>query len=58
MFDPTAPYADSQGMVARPNVDLASEIIQQILARYSFAANAQVVRADTKMTAALLDIRA
>jgi flagellar basal-body rod protein FlgC len=54
-YDPTAPYADGNGMVASPNVDLASEIIQQLLARYSFAANAQVVRTDAQMTAALFD---
>jgi len=58
MFDPTAPYADGHGMVASPNVDLASEIVQQLMARLSFAANAQVIRADSKMTASLLDITA
>jgi flagellar basal-body rod protein FlgC len=58
VFDPTAPYADSEGMVASPNVDLAGEIVQQMMARISFAANAQVVRADARMTASLLDITA
>ena len=58
MYDPTAPYADSHGMVASPNVDLASEIVQQLMARVSFAANAQVIRADSKMMASLLDITA
>jgi flagellar basal-body rod protein FlgC len=56
MFDPTAPYANGNGMVATPNVDLASEIIQQILARYTFAANAQVVRVDMQMAATLFNI--
>jgi flagellar basal-body rod protein FlgC len=55
-FDPTAPYTDGNGMVASPNVDLASEIIQQFLARYTFAANALVVRTDAQMTAMLLNI--
>jgi flagellar basal-body rod protein FlgC len=55
-FDPTAPFADSSGMVASPNVDLASEIVQLMLARYSYAANAQVIRADAQMSAALLNI--
>jgi flagellar basal-body rod protein FlgC len=54
-FDPGAPYADPNGMVAAPNVDLANEAVQQILARYSFAMNAAVVRADEKMTKTLLD---
>ena len=54
-FDPTAPYADGNGMVASPNVDLASDVIRQMLARYSFAANAQVLRADVQATATLLN---
>ena len=41
-----------------PDVDLASEIVQQMMARVSFAANAQVIRADSKMMASLLDITA
>jgi flagellar basal-body rod protein FlgC len=44
--------------VASPNVDLASEIVQQIMARVSFAANAQVMKTDAQMTAALFDITA
>jgi flagellar basal-body rod protein FlgC len=44
--------------VASPNVDLTNEIVQQIVARYSFAANAQVVRADAQMMASLLNITA
>lgn len=55
-FDPGAPYADAQGMVAAPNVDLLNELIQQMFARTGFAANAQVVRSDAQMTQSLLDI--
>ena len=57
-FDPTAAFADSNGMVASPNVDLANEIVQALLARYNFAANAQVLRTDAQMSAALLNITA
>jgi flagellar basal-body rod protein FlgC len=57
-YDPSAPYADGSGFVASPNVDLASEIVQQLTAKISFAANAQLVKADHKMTASLLDITA
>jgi flagellar basal-body rod protein FlgC len=57
-YDPSAPYADSHGLVAQPNVDLASEIVQQLTAQISFAANAQLVKADHKMTASLLDVTA
>jgi flagellar basal-body rod protein FlgC len=55
-YDPTAPYADQNGMVAAPNVDPANEFVQQITARYSFALNAAVVRTDEKMFKSLLDI--
>src|ERR1700676_3809586 len=55
-FDPAAPYADANGLVARPNVDLASELIQQLMGRFALTANAQVLRADAQMTATLLDI--
>jgi flagellar basal-body rod protein FlgC len=54
-YEPTAPYADPNGMVAAPNVDFASEAVQQIMARYSFAMNAAVVRTDEKMFKSLLD---
>jgi flagellar basal-body rod protein FlgC len=57
-FDPGAPFANSNGMVASPNVDLANEFVQLLLARYSFAANAQVIRADAQMSATLFDITA
>jgi flagellar basal-body rod protein FlgC len=58
VFDPTAAYADGHGMVASPNIDLADEIVQQLLARFTFAANAQVVRTDAQMSKTLLDILA
>jgi len=55
-FDPTAPFANADGFVASPNADLAGEIVQLLIARYSFAANVQVIRADAQMSAALLNI--
>jgi flagellar basal-body rod protein FlgC len=57
-FDPTAPFADSSGMVASPNVDLASEFVQLLVARLNYAANAAVIRADAQMTASLLNVTA
>ena len=55
-YDPSAPYADGRGMVASPNVDLAIELMQVLLARFSYAANAQVIRVDAQMSAALFNI--
>jgi len=57
-FDPTAPFANGDGMVASPNVDVASEMVQLLIARYSFAANAAVIHTDAQMSAALLNITA
>jgi flagellar basal-body rod protein FlgC len=58
VFDPQAPYANTDGLVAAPNVDLAQEFVGQLIASYSFAANAAVLKADDRNTKALLDITA
>src|SRR5665213_1834627 len=34
--DPQAPFADPNGLVAAPNVDLSQEMVGQMLASYSF----------------------
>ncbi len=54
IYDPNAPYADKNGMVAGPNVDLANEILQQIIASYLFAANAKVMQVGSQMVGTLL----
>jgi flagellar basal-body rod protein FlgC len=56
IYDPTAAYADNSGMVAAPNVDLGSQLIEMMLARYTFAANAKVASADLRMMGSLFDI--
>ena len=56
--DPQAPFADPNGLVAAPNVDLSQEMIGQMLASYSFAANATVMTVADRMTKALLNITA
>ncbi len=58
VYDPQAPFANQDGLVAAPNVDLAQEMISQLIASYSFAANATVMKADDRMTGALLNITA
>ena len=57
-YDPDAPYADSQGMVATPDVDIAHEILNLFTARQNFAANLMVLRTESAMYAALFDIKA
>jgi flagellar basal-body rod protein FlgC len=56
--DPTAPFANPDGLVAAPNVDLANEFVQLLIAKESFAANAKVIQAFNNTTKSLLDITA
>ncbi len=56
--DPGAWYANQDGLVAAPNVDLASEFVQLLTAKYAFAANAKVVQSYANTTRSLLDITA
>ena len=58
VFDPQASFANQDGLVAAPNVDLAQEFVGQLLASYSFAANAAVLKADDRNTKTLIDITA
>jgi flagellar basal-body rod protein FlgC len=57
-YDPNAPYADANGMVAMPNVDLANEAVEHITAQLSFAMNAYVARTSAHMMKSLIDIKA
>src|SRR6516165_145646 len=41
--DPTAPFANQDGLVAAPNVDLSQEMVGQMIASYSFSANAAMM---------------
>ncbi len=56
VYDPQASFANQDGLVAAPNVDLAQEFVGQLLASYSFAANVAVLKADDQNSKALLDI--
>jgi flagellar basal-body rod protein FlgC len=54
--DPNAPFANQDGLVAAPNVDLADQFVQLLTAKYEFAANAKVIQAYSNTTKSLLDI--
>jgi flagellar basal-body rod protein FlgC len=56
--DPQAPFANQAGLVAAPNVDISHELINQMIASYSFTANATVLKAQDHMTETLLDTTA
>jgi flagellar basal-body rod protein FlgC len=57
-YDPNSPFANQDGLIAAPNVDLASQFVQLLTAKYSFAANAKVIQAYDNTTKSLLDITA
>jgi len=57
-YDPSAPYADANGMIGAPDIDLAGEMINLITAELDFAANVMVLRAESEMMASLFDIKA
>jgi len=54
--DPQSPYANAQGLVAMPNVDLTQEIVELAAARQSFAANLKTVQISMSTTGRLLGI--
>ena len=56
VVDRGAPDADAQGIVARPNVQLERELVNQIDALRSFQANLKVLQAEDKMIGELLDL--
>ncbi|OKO83466.1 flagellar basal-body rod protein FlgC [Bradyrhizobium sp. NAS80.1] len=55
-FDPSAPFANQDGLVAAPNVDLANEFVELEIAKSSFIANAKVIQAYSETTESLLEI--
>jgi flagellar basal-body rod protein FlgC len=54
--DPSAPFADQNGLVAAPNTDPVNMLVQVAIAKYTFSANANVAKAADQMTKSLLDI--
>lgn len=54
-YEPDASYANDQGLVASPNVDLPTERVNQIAANRAYGANIAVVRTQDEMLKSLLD---
>jgi flagellar basal-body rod protein FlgC len=55
-FDPTSPLANSNGIVAVPNIDIATELVSTIPASTTYDASAKVIEVTHKLDQALLDI--
>lgn len=57
-YDPSAPFANLQGMVAAPNVDPVAEAANRISAAAAFRANLAVFETANKNFKSLLDVLA
>ncbi len=55
--EPDAPDADAAGAVDRPNVDLAQQQANQIVAQRAFQANLKVIQTADELDKALLNIK-
>lgn len=54
-YDPSAPDANAEGMVADPNVDMASELVNVMSARISYEASAKTMKVANDMLKTTLD---
>jgi flagellar basal-body rod protein FlgC len=57
-FQPDSPFANADGLVATPNVDLLDQMVDSLTASTSYKANAKVLLAAQEMQDALLKIKA
>lgn len=55
VYDPESENADADGMIGAPNIDLASELVSSLVAKYDYMASASVVKVASDMQKALLD---
>ena len=56
VFEPGNPYADADGYVEYPNIDLAVEMVDLVSAQRAYEANIAVVLSSKRMTQKALDI--
>ena len=54
-FDPSSPYANKDGLIALPNVDLVGETVNVMLSKYAYKANLAVIKAEKEMLGGLLN---
>lgn len=57
-FEPGAGDADAEGMVIRPNVDLETEILSQILAQRAYEASLRMIEEESRRLRYLSDLLA
>ncbi|MBI1320944.1 MAG: flagellar biosynthesis protein FlgG [Candidatus Hydrogenedens sp.] len=57
-FDPQASFANDQGVVAAPNIDLAGEATTRLAAGRAYQANLAVIKTNDELLKTLLDAKA
>ena len=55
-FDPDSPFANSEGIIGTPNVDLAEEAVNFTLAELTYKANISTLKTAEEMSDELLNI--
>lgn len=55
-YDPDSPFANEDGLIAVPNINLAEESVNALLAKYEYKANLGVIKTADEMTDELLDL--
>ena len=56
VHDPSSPSANASGDVATPNIDLTTEMVSMVQAKYQFYASAMVVRVGEQMMRATINM--
>jgi flagellar basal-body rod protein FlgC len=51
----TSPYANANGLVAAPNINLTTDMVSLSTAQFSYGANAEVIKTDDRMQKTLLN---
>lgn len=57
LFNPSSDNADANGVAEYPNVDLETEVANQLIASYDYRANLKVLKTQFEMEKSLLDIK-
>jgi flagellar basal-body rod protein FlgC len=55
-YDPSAAYANAQGLVAAPNVDVMNELLNITVGKVNFTANVSVAEAMNQMVKQLFEL--
>jgi len=56
-YQPSHPYASEEGFVESPNLDLATELVNNKMAQHAYEANIKSIVTWDEMQATLLDIK-